>query len=705
MARARQLLRSGDYEGAIKLLEDYISKMRVIAEQKKNVAEAYYIIAKTYYIVGEAQDSEANLKRAFETYPTFAINEPDLTFRERAEKIKIAVLAEQKGKTEEKPVVREKEQEKEQPVAIGKSGEVKKRKFPWLIVGGVVVVAGVAAVFLLKKKGSQNGAISVSSSPTGAKVFLDSSDTGQMTNCTLSNISAGSHTVKLTKEGYKDYQQSVAVSGGQTASVNASLMAHTITMTSPISSTVWEKGFEVEIKWTTDSSVKNSLNVVKSGLAQALSPNFASPSDFYRARIQKQALMNQERHPSSMSRNPKDLLGIGGIAGKIGGENPAGVNNPDKNKDEKVSSKVGKLNANPGNLRILKNFLSITNVDIDLYKGGTKVETIVSSQNNTGSYKWVPPGSLADGTDYRVRISCSADSSVYGESSNFSVATHTYQFITKWGRYGPADGQFYYPYGIAVESYGNVYVADTSNHRIQKFTSNGSFLTKWGNQGTGDGQFNGPHGIAVDSSGNVYVADRINHRIQKFTSNGSFLTKWGSSGTGDGQFFYPGGIAVDGSGNIYVADMWNSRIQKFTSSGSFLTKWGSKGTGDGQFDQPEGIAVDSSGNVYVVENSNYRIQKFTSNGSFLTKWGSSGTGDGQFLVPQGIGVDSSDNVYVVDTNNHRIQKFTSSGSFLAKWGSFGTGDGQFNFPMAIAVDSAGYIFVVDNNNNRIQKFH
>src|SRR3972149_1227097 len=90
------------------------------------------------------------------------------------------------------------------------------------------------------------------------------------------------------------------------------------------------------------------------------------------------------------------------------------------------------------------------------------------------------------------------------------------------------------------------------------------FVNKWGSAGSGDGQFNTPRAIAVDSSGNVYVVDSGNHRIQKFTSEGVFLTKWGSAGSGDGQFNYAFGVAVDSSGKVYVADWDNHRIQKFT---------------------------------------------------------------------------------------------------------------------------------------------
>src|SRR5207249_3749835 len=136
------------------------------------------------------------------------------------------------------------------------------------------------------------------------------------------------------------------------------------------------------------------------------------------------------------------------------------------------------------------------------------------------------------------------------------------------------------------------------------------FVTKWGSSGTGDGQFNRPGGVAMDGSGNVFVVDSGNSRIQKFTNTGTFLAKWGSLGSGDGQFNEPRGVAVDGSGNVFVADSNNNRIQKFTNTGSFLLKWGSMGCcAAGQFSFPVGVAVDGSGNVFVADNENIRIQK------------------------------------------------------------------------------------------------
>jgi len=219
-----------------------------------------------------------------------------------------------------------------------------------------------------------------------------------------------------------------------------------------------------------------------------------------------------------------------------------------------------------------------------------------------------------------------------------------------------ADGQFSVPEGIALDTSGNIYVADNLNSRIQIFNSAGTFLRKFGSLGTADGQFNGPKSVTLDSSGNIYVTDRGNNRIEVFNNAGTFLRKFGSLGTADGQFSSPYGIALDSSGNIYVSDYANSRIEVFNNAGTFLRKFGSSGTADGQFYWPSGIAVDSSGNIYVTDDSfaQARFQVFNNAGAFLRKYGSTGNTGDKFNSPTGIALDSSGKIYVANTNVHRV---------------------------------------------------
>ena len=276
-------------------------------------------------------------------------------------------------------------------------------------------------------------------------------------------------------------------------------------------------------------------------------------------------------------------------------------------------------------------------------------------------------------------------------------AAEGYSYSNRWGSYGQGNGYFQGSEGIAVDAMGNVYVVDSGNSRIQKFSSTGSFIAKWGFSGSKDGQFSSPKDVAVDNAGNVYVADSANQRIQKFTSDGTFITEWGTSGNEDGQFLWAAGITVDSAGNIYVADTGNNRIQKFSSTGAFITKWGYPGDRDEEFERPVDVAVDSAGNVYVTDTGNYRIQKFTSSGDLITSWGHRGSEDGLFSNLNGIAVDKADNVFVTDSGNSRIQKFTSTGTFI---GSFGN-DERID-PRWVAVDSSGNVYFTESN--KIQQY-
>jgi DNA-binding beta-propeller fold protein YncE len=292
------------------------------------------------------------------------------------------------------------------------------------------------------------------------------------------------------------------------------------------------------------------------------------------------------------------------------------------------------------------------------------------------------------------------------------VAVLASSFVLKFGTLGSANGQFTTPRGIAVDSSGNVYVADASGDsqgQLQKFDANGAFIARLGqNNGTAQG-FLSAHRITTDSSGNVYATDgaveSAGNVVKKFNSSGVFQFAFGATVSSGGVFQMAAGIAVDSSGNIYVADALANTVRKFSSTGTSVGTIGSGGSGDGQFNGPFGIAIDSANNLYVADSGNNRIQKFNSAGTFVTKWGTAGTGNGEFNGPQGVAVDNGGTVYVADTGNNRAQLFSSTGTFIEAVGTAGSGDGQFSGPADVASTAAGtFFYVVDRDNFRVQKF-
>jgi len=300
------------------------------------------------------------------------------------------------------------------------------------------------------------------------------------------------------------------------------------------------------------------------------------------------------------------------------------------------------------------------------------------------------------------------------------------------GAEGSADGQgtnarFSGITEIAIDSAGNLYVADTYNHRIRKIDTSGLVSTIAGStQGYLDGQgtaalFSAPQGITADSFGNLYVADTYNHRIRKITPSGQVTTIAGSTeGYADGQgtaarFIYPNGLIIDSSGNLYVADTVNHRIRKITPGGYVTTFAGStQGSADGQgtdaqFNIPYGITIDSANNLYVADTDNGRIRKITPSGYVATIAG---------LTARGLRtstIDSYGNLYV-GSEDCIIQKLDTSGNVttiagavFSKTSSFvpyadGIGvNARFNGPYGIIADSSGNLYVTDVGNNRIRK--
>lgn len=197
----------------------------------------------------------------------------------------------------------------------------------------------------------------------------------------------------------------------------------------------------------------------------------------------------------------------------------------------------------------------------------------------------------------------------YSRVNHFSLEG---KLLAQWGIHGTNAGQLTFPRAVAVNSHHEIYVSEYGLvERVQRFTARGEkFLQSFGHAGTGPGEFNRPEGLFIDAQDRVYVADSCNHRIQVFSSDGRFLRMYGKPGRGKGELSYPYDICVDPQGRQYVCEFGNSRIQVFDANDQPIEIIGGPGTAPGQFGNPWGVALDSQGNLYVADSQNHRVQKF-----------------------------------------------------------------------------------------------
>ncbi len=279
------------------------------------------------------------------------------------------------------------------------------------------------------------------------------------------------------------------------------------------------------------------------------------------------------------------------------------------------------------------------------------------------------------------------------------------------------------PRGIAIGKDSDIYVADSRNHRILRIAADGSVLNEWGSfadlaQGDAPiGTFNEPWGVAVGPDGSVYVTDTWNHRVQKFTKDGTPIKTWGQFGQPSPEFpdsnyflWGPRGIAVDSQGRVLVADTGNKRIVVYDQEGNYLTEFGSGGFDPGQFDEPVDVAVGSDGVAYVTDTWNQRIQSFIPTEGTellylpLAQWDVNGWFGQSLENKPYIAVGGDNHVFITDPEGYRVIEFTSNGEFVRTWGDFGTSLEEFGLTSGIAVDPLGFVWGADTGNNRILRF-
>lgn len=251
-----------------------------------------------------------------------------------------------------------------------------------------------------------------------------------------------------------------------------------------------------------------------------------------------------------------------------------------------------------------------------------------------------------------------------------------------------------------------IYVTDTRNKRVQVFDLDGNPVFKFGKEGEGPGQFQFPYGIAGDSKGNVYVADMYNGGISVHDSKGKFIKYFAEKNPRDNLLDSPGGIRIIDN-RVYVTDIRGNRVFVFDLNGKKLLEIGRLGTRQGEFRAPNAITADKEGNIYVVDTGNQRVQVFDKNGKFLRIINGSkdGKGTSAFVNPRGIGIDSRGIIYVVSNLTHYLYGFDKNGQQLFIFGGPGGANDRFTLPNGLFISENDELLITDTTNQRVAVYN
>lgn len=265
------------------------------------------------------------------------------------------------------------------------------------------------------------------------------------------------------------------------------------------------------------------------------------------------------------------------------------------------------------------------------------------------------------------------------------------------GKKGTAAGEFNCPGGIDVDPEGNLFIADSYNHRVQRITPDGK-VTVLGGKGSVAGCFLNPQDIVVDNMSSLYVLEQGNNRIQKIDRNGCLQLLIGRHGDRPGQFNSPMGLAVDKAGCMLVADTGNNRLQKLSAMG--LPLFVSDSRSGNRLFSPQGVDVAPNGNCCVVDTFMHCLVEFDPNGKELRRFGRMGTSPCEFNEPQDLAIDKFGRVLVVEMANHRLQIFDAQHNFILCFESTSP-VGRLSSPTGIAVGPSGEVYISDTMNHRI----